>query len=109
MKIMYCPQCGGKVRCESIGWRCERCRGFIDIQGGFYPYKEKLFIPTKTNADRIRAMDDEQLAKFLCEFRSCDYEFHPCNNCKGEPYCRAGHNGMIDWLKEPAGEDTDEH
>lgn len=63
----------------------------------------------RTNADRIRAMDDEQLAKFLCEFRSCDSDFHPCNGCKGEPYCRAGHNGMIDWLQQPAGEDTDEH
>ena len=71
MKIMYCPQCGGKVRSESIGWKCERCRGFIDIQGRFYPYKEKLFIPTKTNADRIRAMDDEQLAKLFCSIYEC--------------------------------------
>lgn len=71
------------------------------------PHGVKAHKPT--NADRIRAMDDEQLAKFLCEFRSCDCEFHPCNNCKGSPYCRAGHNGMIDWLQKPAGEDTDEH
>ena len=61
-----------------------------------------------TNAEIIRRMSDEQMAKFLCEFRSCDYGLHPCNNCKGEPYCRAGHNGMIDWLQQPAGEDTDE-
>lgn len=59
----------------------------------------------RTNADRIRAMDDEQLAKFLCEFRFCDNAFHPCDNCKGEPYCREGHNGMIDWLQMPAEED----
>lgn len=62
-----------------------------------------------SNADRIRAMDDEQLAEFLCEFRFCDNAFHPCDNCKGEPYCREGYNGMIDWLQQPAGEDTDEH
>lgn len=62
----------------------------------------------RTNADRIRAMDDEQLAKFLCEFRSCAYEGHPCDNCKGDPYCTAGHNGMIDWLEKPAEENAHE-
>lgn len=62
-----------------------------------------------TNAQKIRSMDDEQLAKFLCEFRSCAYEGHPCDSCKGDPYCTAGHNGMIDWLQRAEGEDTDEH
>ena len=62
----------------------------------------------RTNADRIRAMDDEQLAKFLCELRSCAYEGHPCDSCKGETYCRAGHNGMVDWLRKPAEENTHE-
>ena len=48
-----------------------------------------------TNADKIRAMSDEELAKFLCYFRSCDSSEHPCNGCKAEPYCMIGHNGMI--------------
>lgn len=30
-----------------------------------------------TNADRIRAMSDEELAKFLCNFRSCDSSLEP--------------------------------
>ena len=60
------------------------------------------------NADCIRAMDDEQLAKFLCEFRSCAYDGHPCDNCKGDPYCTAGHNEMINWLEKPAEENTHE-
>lgn len=38
MKITQCPQCGGKVRSESIGWTCESCQGFIDMQGGFQPH-----------------------------------------------------------------------
>lgn len=59
-----------------------------------------------TNADRIRAMSDEELAKFLCNFRSCDSSEHPCNGCQAEPYCMIGHNGMIDWLQQPAEEDT---
>ena len=33
MNITQCPQCGGKVRSESIGWKCESCHGFIDIRG----------------------------------------------------------------------------
>lgn len=60
----------------------------------------------QTNADRIRAMSDEELAKFLCNFRSCDSSEHPCNGCKAEPHCHTGHNGMIDWLQQPAEEDT---
>ena len=58
-----------------------------------------------TNADKIRAMSDEELAKFLCNFRSCDSSEHPCNGCQAEPYCMIGHNGMIDWLQQPAEED----
>lgn len=58
-----------------------------------------------TNADRIRAMSDEELAKFLCNFRSCDSDGYPCSGCKAESYCRVGHNGMEDWLQMPAEED----
>ena len=58
----------------------------------------------QTNADRIRDMGDDELAQFLCEFRSCDAETHPCNKCKAAPFCRAGHTGMIDWLQSPTNE-----
>ena len=58
-----------------------------------------------TNADSIRAMSDEELAKFLCNFRSCDSSEHPCNGCKAEPHCHTGHNGMIDWLQQPPEEE----
>lgn len=105
MKITQCPQCGGKVRFESIGWECESCHGFIDMQGGFYPHKEKLFVPPMTNAGRIRSMDDHTLAEFLCDFRSCDSDGYPCSGCKSERYCYAGHTGMEDWLQQPAEEE----
>lgn len=58
-----------------------------------------------TNADRIRAMSDEELAKFLCEFRSCDSDGYSCSGCKAERYCYAGHTGMKDWLQQPAEEE----
>ena len=57
-----------------------------------------------TNADRIRKMSDEELAEFLCHFRSDDAAEHACSRCKAEPYCRSGHNGMIDWLQQSAEE-----
>ena len=50
-----------------------------------------------TNADRIRAMSDEELAKFLCHFRSYDSAEHPCNGCKAELHCRPGHTGKYVW------------
>ena len=53
-----------------------------------------------TNADRIRSMSDDELAAFLCNLRSekaCD----GCLNCVAERFCRIGHTGMIDWLKQP--------
>ena len=57
-----------------------------------------------TNADRIKAMSDEELAMFLCDFRSCDADEYICEGCKAEKYCRAGHAGTIDWLQQPAEE-----
>ena len=63
------------------------------------------YISVPTNADRIRAMSDEELAKFLCEFRSCDSDGHPCSGCKAERYCYTGHTRMKDWLQQPAEEE----
>lgn len=105
MKITQCPQCGGKVKSERIGWTCESRRGFIDMQGGFHPHREEPVMPPMTNAGRIRSMDDHTLAEFLCDFRSCDSDGYPCSGCKAESYCRAGHNGMEDWLRQPAEEE----
>ena len=58
-----------------------------------------------TKADRIRAMDDEELAEFLCGFRSDGTDHFVCMECVAGNYCKMGHNGMIDWLKQPAEED----
>ena len=61
----------------------------------------------ETNADRIRAMSDEQLAEFLCKIRSCDSDGHPCDGCTAEKYCQPGHIGMLDYLKKPTGEELE--
>lgn len=91
-------KCYGHEECEYNGQ--PECR----LPDGMEcPHGVKADKPT--NADRIRAMSDEELAKFLCNFRSCDSSEHPCNGCKAEPHCHTGHNGMEDWLQMPAEED----
>lgn len=61
-----------------------------------------------TNADRIRAMSDEELAEFLervhnfpCE-SCCDNLYWCRRNNAPEPSCR---NHFEDWLRQPAEED----
>ena len=47
-----------------------------------------------TNADRIRAMSDEELAELLCSMTYC-YECSYKNACTHD-------DGYLDWLKQPA-------
>ena len=85
---VYCGSCIGKSLCGEPGDSPLQCADRL--------------APGPTNADHIRTMSDEELAEFLCHFRSDDAE--TCSGCKSEHYCRPGHNGMIDWLQQPAEE-----
>ena len=78
-----CSNHGKNVSFLGDGWKCN-------------------YIPVPTNADRIRAMSDEELAEFLCDFRACDTDENTCIGCKGEQYCRAGHAGTMEWLQQPS-------
>lgn len=92
---VFCVDCGKNV--------CVHCNpDYMELDDCTGPQKPKVI----TNADHIRAMSAEELAEFLCHFRSDDAAEHACSGCKAEPYCRSGHNGMIDWLQQPAKEDT---
>ena len=82
-----------------------KCRKFSDENTTSYCVMGPCPDETPTNADRIRAMTDEELSKFLCDFRTGSAGEHHCAGCKAESYCRTGHNGMIDWLQQPAKED----
>lgn len=81
-----CSNHGKDISFLGDGWKCN-------------------YIPVPTNADRIRAMSDEELAEFLCDFRGCDTDENTCIGCKGEQYCRAGHAGTMEWLQQPAEEE----
>lgn len=95
IKQTVCPNCGGLLQSESHGWICKKCKGFISLADGkFYEYVEKPFVPPMTNADRIRAMSDEELSVFLWEFEK-------------EEIARANEYALerrkiTEWLKQPA-------
>ena len=59
-----------------------------------------------TNEDRIRSMTDEELAEFMCH--NVSNGTVNCAFCAAAEFCRMGHNGWLDWLKEEAKGDTDE-
>lgn len=51
----------------------------------------------ETYADRIRAMTDEELATFLCEYGDCP--------CVGDKFCERGtrcEDAVLMWLKQEA-------
>jgi hypothetical protein len=49
-----------------------------------------------TNADRIRAMTDEELREFMCSI----------TNCRACPYEKWFGCGLREWLKQPVEEDN---
>ena len=54
-----------------------------------------------TNADRIRAMNDEELCKFLGECKFCDICEEGCDSCTYNGDCD---KRLLEWLKQPAEE-----
>ena len=54
----------------------------------------------KTNADRIRAMSDDELADFIyrCEMSDIDYARTFCDLCNGQYECG---QCRLDWLRKP--------
>ena len=108
MKLTHCPRCGGVLRAETVGWMCAKCRGFIDMQGNFHEFTHKPFMPPKTNADRIRAMSDEELADFMTRrnvtescLRLADEGYTPTEEQKQVLYDSL-YPVWMEWLQQPA-------
>jgi len=94
MKKIPCPKCDGWGHISEVGensisgYTCKECNGSGQIE------------VSMTNADRIRAMSDEELAAYLlgistaeCPFKEvrCDiYKDKTCAKC------------WADWLQQPA-------
>lgn len=77
------------------------CALFGDCVTAFAAKKKKN---VRTNADRIRAMSDEELADFIdrCEMSDIDYSKTFCNLCNGQYECS---QCRLEWLKQPAEEE----
>ena len=71
-------------------YRGSRCAALRDMHGLGDPM---------TNADRIRAMSDEELADRL----DCPYCMEP-DLCNSEQHCN---DCILEWLKEPVKEDAE--
>ena len=61
------------------------------------------FLALPTNADRIRAMSDEELAEWLVDATICE------RVCDEDEYCHGNEcvKRVTDWLRQPAKEDSD--
>ena len=84
------------VMCKNCNnYRCDWCEKVVDSPDPNMPRTCQYFWG-RTNADRIRAMSDEELAEFITSCgcpdhaRSCQRSCEQCN---------------LEWLKQPAEEE----
>jgi len=98
--------------------RCLGCKAWKDGKclAGVTPYRSKIKTDgigcacntrtvekllrqnRKTNADAIRDMTDEELAEFMCH--NVSNGTVNCAFCAAAEFCRMGHNGWLDWLRQ---------
>ena len=94
---------------EGTGIWAGRCKGTKEVDPcPGYDKCERYKPDYKTNADRIRAMSDEELAKILNAFteyfteciRSADEV--DCKDCELNNLCQLHEGKAIEWLQQPA-------
>ena len=61
-------------------------------------YRECKNYRVKTNAHLIRFMTDDELTEFMCH--NVSNGTVNCAFCAAAEFCRMGHNGWLDWLKQ---------
>ena len=85
------------VDCRTCKTDCVRADGNYG-----YTFCDKYTHPPMTNADRIRAMSDEELGILICKHALS------CGCCVGVELCNSDDgiaNGAVKWLQQPAEED----
>ena len=93
---MICPDCGNMIAYNSYfsAFYCPRC-------GGIFKKVKPM-----TNADRIRAMSDEELAgliRVIYMSEECPLCTLECETCFFKEVCAGTYFGKeIEWLKQPA-------
>ena len=77
---------------------CKYCKADCALRGEENLKECKGHIPM-SNADRIRAMSDEELCKFLGEYKFCDICEEGCDSCTYNEDCN---KRLLEWLQQPA-------
>ena len=72
-----------------------------DIACGIYKPKEKRNVKPQTNADRIRAMSDEELASMLKDYKDCNKSCIISNGKHCYQICEE-ESVLLKWLQQPA-------
>ena len=89
-----------KCKYEGTGIWSGRCTGTKEVDPCPGYDKCKQYNPNyTTNADRIRAMSDEELCEFLGEYKFCDICEEGCDSCTYNGDCD---KRLLDWLQQPA-------
>ena len=83
--------------------KCKTCKKYDDCRSGSgLTWPCGAYVPAQTtNADRIRAMSDEELVKFLYNYKFTDMCEEGCNLCHYHGNCESR---LADWLQQPAEE-----
>lgn len=86
--ITLCDRCKENARC-CLNYDGDNCRGIRTVE--------------PTNADRIRAMTDDELAEFLELDRDCYRCILKCQGHDGRPVSRGSCKlKVLDWLRQEA-------
>ncbi len=91
-----CADCGRTFMTFELSWWCDDCR-----KKRFEKHNEKK---KPTNADRTRAISDEDLAEYLIQYRD-DWGDYCTPNCEFYDTYEEAKNATIKWLKQPAEEE----
>lgn len=88
-----------KCKYDGTGVWAGRCIGTKEVDPCPGHDKCKSFKPDyMTNADRIRAMSDEELCEFLYSYKFCDMCEEGCGECHYHGDCE---RRLAEWLKQP--------
>ena len=98
MSILPCMKCKHSLGSDAPNLFCEKFHAVVDHRGGC-GVGEPIVI---TNADRIRAMSDAELAKWLNDMQGYSFSCGLIEARISEYPNR--YNAWLEWLKEEAGE-----
>ena len=99
-KKLVCYNCGGHGFITAT-YENGQTSAICPVCGGIGTHEIQM-----TNADRIRAMSDEELATFISEIADeCERNTECNQHCYGCDIEYCVHESCLKWLKQPAEED----